>query len=208
MPCSHKFLNDLNLDYVNYQPTTLIVGTFNPSWPDNNYASWFYGRTGNNYFWDVLPRLYQPESLRQEDAVAWKAFCQNNSIAITDLMASINDADINNPGHLEVMGAYEDSAIANSFNEFGFTDIIGLLGRFPSIKNVYLTRLNGLPLIDQQWQLIEQYCEAHNIYCARLRTPSKNARFQMGNYRQLHPEDPTPLRNFILEEWQNQWHPV
>lgn len=66
MPCQHKFLNDLDLSYVRelgYTPTTLIVGTFNPAWPEHP-APWFYGRThdahGNpsNRFWHVLPELY------------------------------------------------------------------------------------------------------------------------------------------------------
>lgn len=45
MPCNHKFQEDLNLERLDFKPTTLIVGTFNPEWPDGNQAQWFYGRT-------------------------------------------------------------------------------------------------------------------------------------------------------------------
>ena len=41
MPCNHKFIEDLNLENLDFQPTTLIVGTFNPSWPENNQAQCF-----------------------------------------------------------------------------------------------------------------------------------------------------------------------
>lgn len=36
MPCNHKFLEFLNLEKLDFTPTTLIVGTFNPEWPDTN----------------------------------------------------------------------------------------------------------------------------------------------------------------------------
>jgi len=41
MPCFHKFLNYLNLETLDFEPTTLIVGTFNPEWPIGNNAMWF-----------------------------------------------------------------------------------------------------------------------------------------------------------------------
>jgi hypothetical protein len=79
MPCPHKFQKCLNLDKLDFAPETLIVGTFNPAWPEDNYAEWFYGRTGNNYFWDVLAEssislimnLYEPRGLTHVD---WKTF--------------------------------------------------------------------------------------------------------------------------------------
>ena len=209
MPCEHKFIHDLNLTGLDYAPTTLIVGTFNPSWPNENQAEWFYGRTGNNYFWDVLPRLYNPElNLRNEGVDEWKEFCLNNSIAITDILSSIVDADENNPLHAEILGNYQDIAIANSFHEFTFTDIVDILRRFRSIRNVYLTRQPGIQLFDDQWNNIQEYQMNvdPDLHIRNLLTPSGSARFQIGPYRLEHPNDPTPLRNFIFQSWQNQWH--
>jgi len=57
MACNHKFKKYLKLEKLDFIPETLIVGTFNPAWPAGNYAEWFYGRTSNNYFWEVLPNL-------------------------------------------------------------------------------------------------------------------------------------------------------
>jgi len=47
MACNHKFIEYLNLENLDFEPTTLIVGTFNPEWPAGNQAEWFYGRTHN-----------------------------------------------------------------------------------------------------------------------------------------------------------------
>ena len=63
MACNHKFQNELSLQGLDYVPTTLIVGTFNPEWPEGNNARWFYGRTDNNYFWDLLPKMFGDEGL-------------------------------------------------------------------------------------------------------------------------------------------------
>ena len=71
------------------------MGTFNPSWPANNLAQWFYGRTANNFFWDVLPRFHNQGSLLGGTTAQWKTFCRQHHIAITDLISSINDAYCN-----------------------------------------------------------------------------------------------------------------
>ncbi|MBD0333667.1 MAG: hypothetical protein ICV66_13555, partial [Chitinophagaceae bacterium] len=92
MACLHKFHLYLNLERLDFEPTTLIVGTFNPSWPATNTAEWFYGRTHdkqgtqNNNFWDVLPRLYGGDSLINKTPTEWKTFCHNKQIAITDII--------------------------------------------------------------------------------------------------------------------------
>ncbi|WP_411726187.1 hypothetical protein [Methyloglobulus sp.] len=42
MACIHKFASDLNLEQIDFEPTTLIVGTFNPGWDNlGNYAHGF-----------------------------------------------------------------------------------------------------------------------------------------------------------------------
>jgi len=60
MACQHKFKDDLNLQNIDFELSTLIVGTFNPA-IEGNKAEWFYGRFDNN-FWDVLFELLKSKS--------------------------------------------------------------------------------------------------------------------------------------------------
>lgn len=65
MPIKHKFYqtnfgngfetNNAILDIFPYKPEVLIVGTFNPSTPNANYADFFYGR---NFFWTAFKNLF------------------------------------------------------------------------------------------------------------------------------------------------------
>ena len=207
MACQHKFSDYLELGLLDFEPTTLVIGTFNPEWPAGNYAEWFYGRTGNNYFWDVLPRLYNPDlNLRNENAKSWKAFCSEKKIAITDLITCIMDADQDNSSHQKLLGNYQDSAIAKSFNNFETTKIVDILKKWPSIRHVYLTRQNGNPFYDKLWAPIKEYCNNKGLEAHCLLTPSAGARFKVRAYKEENPNDPTPLRNFIYQAWKNQWH--
>jgi hypothetical protein len=119
MPCPHKFQEYLKLEKLDFLPETLIVDTFNPAWPEGNYAEWFYGRVRNNYFWDVLPRMFDPElNLRQKGihASEWKLFCNQRRIAVTDLIYSIEDADSQNSDHREAFKYYSDAFICRDFS--------------------------------------------------------------------------------------------
>jgi hypothetical protein len=205
MACNHRFIDSLDLTDLDYDPQILVVGTFNPAWPDANYAGWFYGRTRNNYFWDVFPRMFDPNlNLRGEGPEVWRRFCRENKVALTDLIRAINDANQENNEHLRIIGGYSDSAISK-FRSFDFTDIVGLLRRHPSITRVYLTRLPGNPFFDGLWFTVQEYCIHNNIRVSNLLTPSGNARYQMGDYKQRNPNDREPLRNFIYESWQANW---
>lgn len=210
MACEHKFRQYLNLEKLDFEPTTLIVGTFNPAWPQDNKAEWFYGRTRNNYFWDVLPRLYSPElNLRKKWMTdQWKLFCKNHKIAITDLLQSINDADQGNEEHQMILKTYSDSSIHNYFQDFEFTEIIELLKIRKTIKNVYLTRsAEDDTIFSSRWNAVREYCKSTARYhVADLLTPSGSARFQIKEYKEKHPNDKTPLRNFIHESWKSRWH--
>jgi hypothetical protein len=206
MPCKHKFIDDLNLDNLGYDPTTLIVGTFNPSWPANNQAEWFYGRTARNYFWDVLPRLYGEASLINATHIEWKAFCKKYKIAITDLIFTIDDADEDNTVHQGLLGGFADNVIANDFNDYTFTDIVTLIQNHPSIDNVYLTRGND-PFWNALWNPISLHCQANDKRCIKLVTPSKNARFSMFAHNRRYPNNQynmASLNDFILMKWQNE----
>ena len=201
MACIHKFVNDLNLERREFEPTTLIVGTFNPGWNIlGNYALWFYGRTNNNYFWDVLPRLYENINLRLLPHTEWKAFCNRHKIALTDLIFSIDDADNNNQAHINQLKNYRDDAIASHFHRFTLVDIPAILKNHPTISHVYLTRQTTAGFWQQKWLPIVRYCNVNNIKTQTLLTPSGSARFQM-------PEDCNiTLRDFIFNRWQNSWH--
>ncbi|MBK8815762.1 MAG: hypothetical protein IPN42_09775 [Methylococcaceae bacterium] len=201
MPCRHKFITDLHLEQLDFEPATLIVGTFNPDWDIlSNYAQWFYGRTRNNYFWDVLPRLYGEQPLRQASPSEWKAFCRRHRIALTDLIASIDDADSNNADHIESLKNYRDDLIARQFDEFSFVDILDILVKHNSIEQVYLTRSVNDAFWRQRWDAILTYCQTHEITCKTLLTPSGGARFRMPKGVNMS------LGDFIFEQWQNNWH--
>jgi hypothetical protein len=142
MPCLHRFCKWLSLpdDKIDWQVKTLIVGTFNPAWTGNNEAAWFYGRTSNNYFWEVLPRLYGLPSLLKATPTEWKAFCRANHIGLTDLISSVEDADENNTEHVKIISTFSDAGLVTHFNKFAWTDIAAVLDQHPAVTNIYLTR--------------------------------------------------------------------
>ena len=210
MACEHKFRKYLNLEKLDFEPTTLIIGTFNPAWPTENKAEWFYGRTRNNYFWDVLPRIYNADlNLRKEGKLGeWKSFCRTHRIAITDLLESIEDADPNNEEHQMILKTYSDASIHDYFQNFTFTEILYLLKIHKSITNVYLTRsADDDTIFSQRWKAIKDYCGHNSKYhIVDLLTPSASARFQIKEYKKNHPGLKEPLRNFIFDNWKSKWH--
>lgn len=211
MACNHKFINDLNLENVGFQPEILIIGTFNPSWPENNLANWFYGRTHdingnmNNNFWDVLPRIFDQDTLINETEIEWKYFCKMNKVAITDLITSIDDADENNHEHVQWLGGYADNVIAENFHDFQFTNVLQILEQNPCIKKVYITNgVNGT-FWTNLWNPIVAYCQENNIISQKLLTPSKNARFSMFAWNRQNQQNQYGMHNlndFILMKWE------
>jgi hypothetical protein len=203
MACTHKFANDLYLERIDFKPATLIISTFNPSWNSlANYASWFYGRTNNNYFWDTLPRLYENINLRQSNQKEWKAFCHRNKIALTDLIYSIDDADSNNQTHIDHLKHYSDDLIARHFHNFTEVNILTILAKHPSIAHVYFTRQLSGKFWQEKWLTIALYCQDNGIKTQILITPSGSARFQMPKGVDI------TLRDFIFKQWQSCWHPL
>lgn len=200
MPCPHKFAEDLLLERLDFQPEILIIGTFNPAWNIlDNTAPWFYGRTRNNYFWDVLPRLFGKKPLRQDAPSTWKAFCRQHRIALTDFIASINDADIHDPVHIDYLKNFRDDLIVKHFQSFNFIDIPTLLAKHPLIKRVYLTRSINDRFWRQRWQPVVEYGNQQHILTQTLLTPSGSARFQI-------PKDMTvSLVDFIFTQWRDNW---
>lgn len=200
MACKHKFIEDLSLERLDFEPTTLIVGTFNPAWPGSNYAEWFYGRTSNNYFWDLLPKIYKQASLQNKSHKEWKAFCKQNKIAITHLVSCVEDADPTSPGHTKALGTYTDSSIASKFKQQKPTGIVKLLEANSTINNVYLTTTTSKGLWYNLWPPVVEYCELNNIYCRQLMTPSKGARFFMTKGAGIK------MPEFIYDDWEGKWN--
>lgn len=216
MPCNHKFKHDLTLSNLDFLPNTLIIGTFNPAWPESNIAEWFYGRiTGGindhdsgNHLWAVLPRIYGKSSLKElGGSHKWKKFCRDHGIAITDLISCISDAQ-DSPEHRKYLKDYSDKTIVTKFKLFEFTNIIDLLNRNPTIKNVYLTRGDGDTFWKKLWKPIKVYCDANHKRCTTLMTPSDYAFYQQGTYNRLNPDHPLNREDFILKCWSEKWHSI
>jgi hypothetical protein len=194
MGCKHKFEKYLYLNDLGFEPTTLIIGTFNPLCVENNEAEWFYGRIKSNYFWEVLPRLFSENSLIDEDPSAWKNFCKKHKIAITDFISSVDDADVNNSVHKKALEGYSDTRITKTFKQFSFVDIVALLKDHPTIKNVYLTRGAKVGFWRKLWSPIKEYCIANGIRAEFLLTPSGNAFYQK-------KDKSISLQDFIYSRW-------
>lgn len=215
MACIHKFHEWLDLDRINFQPSTLIVGTFNPSWPiHNNNSDWFYGRTHdlngnqNNNFWEVLPRLYGLDSLINANADDWKRFCLNQSIAITDIINSVNDANEQNENHERMMGSFKDDDLSESFYDFKLTNIVGILRRYPTIRNVYVTRSISQTYWKNVFYPLRRYCENFGVRLTPLLTPSGYAYIQQGTYNRQNTDNALNLPDYILMRWREVWHQI
>lgn len=207
MACHNKFQTCLNLEHLDFAPTTLIVGTFNPEWPVDNATPWFYGNTAVNYFWDILPRIYGQPSLKNATEADWKRFCREQQIALTDLISSIDDADPGNPAHVSIFTGNVDKAIAFNFEDFVFTDIVQILRSHPSIKNIYLTRGITEAFWRYIWNPVMHYCQMNNIRERRLLTPSVISREQHDVYNKQNPGDKIPLlEDYLIMKWQQEWH--
>ena len=206
MACLNKFYSDLLLEYLDFEPTTLVVGTFDPEWPADN-AGWFYGRTAGNHFWNILPRLYGEESLINATPAEWKQFCKDKKIAITDLISSIDDADPRNPEHNKIFTGNADPAIVHNFDDFVFVGVAGLLRRNPSIKNVYLTRGITEAFWKHLWNPVAQYCNINGLHERRLLSPSSSDLYQHDVYNNEHPDAVIPrVEDYLLMRWKQEWH--
>ncbi len=207
MPCAHKFQNELDLKRLDFEPDTLIVGTFNPAWPAENDAEWFYGRKTNNYFWDVLPRLYGKPSLINTSASEWKEFCRNKKIAFTDLIWAIDDAEPGNREHIKMLTTYADKTLEYRFEDLEFMNIVDILQRQPSIRNVYLTRGVTEAFWRHLWNPAMKYCKLRQLHERKLLTPNHEAADQLEAYNNQHPDNKIVLlEDYILMRWKQEWH--
>lgn len=179
MACEHKFINDLQLQYVDWEVKTLFIGTFNPGWNEcvNNNASWFYGRTQRNEFWHILPYIHEQKSLMDGNRESWIKFCKKNSIAITDILLKLNDADSANNEHRKIICNLKDDSLENF--KVTINDIAAILENHKSIRQICITR-QTLPLFwENCFQNMIKFIKDNplrNIQVLFLRSPSRGAR--------------------------------
>lgn len=198
MICKHKFYEDLNLSYIDYNPEILIVGTFNPSWPEANYSKWFYGRTDANYFWDVLPRMFEGESLLTAKPNEWRAFCKRNKIALTDLIKEITCFDKENLEHKSILATYGDAEIIQQKKYLKFNSIDEILEKYTSIKMICFTRK-----LDKNWKEVWNECGVNDFSLINeLFTPSRYASYATSKWRKENKFDkPMSVPDFIMGNW-------
>ncbi len=137
----------------------------------------------------------------------WKLFCRKKQIAITGLIKSIDDADPDNPGHVKILAGSDDKAIAWHFDDFVFVNILQLLQRHSTIRNVYLTRGITESFWRHVWNPVMQYCSLNNIHERRLLPPSAAPLYQHEAHNNENPDRAIPLlEDYILMRWQQEWH--
>ena len=205
MPCKHKFFNDLNLSYIkDYDPETLIIGTFNPEdccIDKKNEAKWFYGRTEDNFFWYILPKIFGEESMLDGTVDDWKKFCREKKIAITDM---IKEFEIN--GKLK---NFSDKEICEKASKIKWNNLCNLLCNFSSIKYIYLTR--GIFTTENEFKYFwDSFKESYkNKYTIKeLLTPSKifiSSSFSHNKRTTHNIIDKPNVLDYIFDKWKNEW---
>ncbi|OXE98667.1 hypothetical protein BC749_10742 [Flavobacterium araucananum] len=199
MPCEHKFIEDLQLDYVNWKPKTLFIGTFNPSWLEcpNNNADWFYGRTQRNDFWCILPRIHNEASLIAGNREIWIDFCRRNDIAITDILENLLDANQNDNDHREVICKFKDDKLVNF--DVIINNIPKILEKHKSIKQICITRQHLPDFWKECFSDLFEYLNLNpQITLKYLRSPSRGARRGIvGNFCE-----------FISNRWSEQEYSI
>lgn len=186
MSCIHKFYGHefhQNGEFgllPTWNAKTLIIGTFNPAnnFHPQNTALYFYGRN-RNYFWDILPLFAGELPVDKTSPQSQKLFLEKKQIALTDLLISIDDAQLSNSEHIRRIKTVKDKEI-EKFHVFNWnTQKIKNYIETYKIEAVYFTFLSNqskantsLNAFEHQTRLIEAFCINKNIFTSRLFTPS------------------------------------
>jgi hypothetical protein len=206
MSCPHRFLGKhiAHSLFPHWEFEYLFIGTFNPSWtfPKGQSAAYFYGRTRNNYYWDLVPEIWSNQKMRRSNSIAWEQFIQQNKIGITDLIKDISDADQNNVQHVTWLKDKADTGLVKFQNiDWNTTEIINLVNNSKKkLKGIFITNQKAPDIIEAQIQLIEQAAIQNNIDFERLITPSAGARFQFPKGTKLYPT--------LLYNWKQKIDPI
>ncbi len=196
--CTHKFINDLQLDYVDWEVNTLFIGTFNPGCcaEEDNEAEWFYGRTQNNMFWDTLGFFYENKPLlgQQGNPELWLAFCKRNKLAVTDLISEIKAVNMKSDDYDNLCKGFSDKKLETYIlnDQAISTEIENLINNSPKLKNlkfVYLTRTTTNGAWNILWRPIQQICRVKKIHVVKLTTPGGFNYFQFNANFPRTPEN-------------------
>jgi G:T/U-mismatch repair DNA glycosylase len=171
----HKFLEHK----INPKIETLIIGTFNPSTPNNN-AEFFYGRS-RNFLWELLPTAFEQNSLKSASKQQKVDFINKYKIDFIDL---IKEVDVEQGQEANYDDTYIDPKVISWIE-------INELEKLKNLKRVCVTRktFSGVPNIKKHVDEIEKYCKDKEIKFQKIVSP---ARF----YSQSKQEEWT---NFLLK---------
>lgn len=197
--CRHKFYDDLNLNYVDWNVETLFVGTFNPGCceKEENNAEWFYGRTENNMFWDTLGFIYSgnPDLGGKGNPEVWKNFCREHKLAVTDLIKEVKNLDLSKgPDRSDLCKGFSDTKLECFIrnNKVVPTEVEKLVSnshKFPNLKSVCLTRKSLNKHWRTLWNPVNIVCEKQDLYISNLTTPGRYNFYQFRNGNQRTPEN-------------------
>lgn len=202
--CKHKFINDLNLAYVEWEVQTLFIGTFNPSCSISNSAEWFYGRTENNMFWNTLGYIYENNPLLGESRspTLWVQFCERNNLAVSDIISEIKNVDLDNgDDYKNLCKGFSDKKLELYINnkQHISSNLVSVIEENPylkKIKNIYFTRKG----INHPWNIlfdpIINICRQRDISYSPLITPGGY------NYFQFNSDFPRTPKN-LAQLWIN-----
>lgn len=137
--------------------------------------------------------MFGDSELRNKNHVNWKTYCRTRKIALTDLIYGIDEAEIEK--HRKILGKYTDFELASKFKLQVENPVVPLLQANPSIESVYLTTTINSGLWQRLWTPVDHYCAQQNIWCKKLITPSKGARFFMTKGSGISMPD------FIYSDW-------
>ena len=161
MIIKHKFL----YKYPIIGNKILIIGTFNPDIICNE-AKFFYGRK-RNYFWNLLPSVFNSEPLKYKSIESKINFLKINDIELTDLILSVDISEDDIP-------FYGDDKL-NKVIEWNTSNIIDILKKY-NTQEVYFTRKSfdsKVKNIKIEIDKIKDFCKNNRIKFEFLPTPSR-----------------------------------
>ena len=161
MIVKHRFLDK----YPIVGKKILIIGTFNPDIICNE-ATYFYSRR-KNYFWDLLPYVFDSKSLKDESVETKISFLNINNIELTDLILSVDILEKDIP-------FYGDDKL-NNVIKWNTNNILNILKKNDTTE-VYFTRksfdINVKNIKDEIYK-IKNFCKENNIKFEFLPTPAR-----------------------------------
>jgi G:T/U-mismatch repair DNA glycosylase len=156
----HKFRDFENKGNIEI----LILGTFNPDTPSNP-AEFFYGR-GKNYFWNLLPKVFNYKELKNLSVTEKKEFIDKFKIGFADI---IQEVDVESGEETN----YSDDYIDSKVNKW--IDFENFLKNYVSLRKVFFTRktFKGIPKMKEQIDLIKETCLINGVDFSCLPTPAR-----------------------------------